>query len=101
MKKEKAIECVENVLCATVLFDGTLAYELTIDDTDWLETAKEALEKQIPKKPISFEDEAYLCPNCLRNNFYNGTETLNKMDFCDFCWQAIDWSDGERKENDC
>ena len=55
-------------------------------------TLKEAVEKQIPQRPLDFGDKAYLCPNCRRNNFYDGTETLNKTNFCNYCGQAIDWS---------
>ena len=54
---------------------------------------KEAVEKQIPQRPLDFGDKAYLCPNCRRNNFYDGTETLNKTNFCNYCGQALDWSD--------
>jgi len=56
-------------------------------------TLKEAVEKQIPQRPLDFGDKAYLCPNCRRNNFYDGTETLNKANFCNYCGQALDWSD--------
>jgi len=56
-------------------------------------TLKEAVEKQIPQRPLDFGDKAYLCPNCRRNNFYDGTETLNKTNFCNYCGQALDWSD--------
>jgi len=54
---------------------------------------KEAVEKQIPQRPLDFGDKAYLCPNCRRNNFYDGTEKLNKTNFCNYCGQALDWSD--------
>ena len=68
-----------------------------LGDSEFMELAKQmganALEKQIPKKPINFENEAYLCPNCRRNNFYNGTETLNKTNFCNYCGQRLDWSE--------
>lgn len=57
------------------------------------EKCVEALEKQIPQKPLDFGDKAYLCPTCRRNNFYDGTETLNKTYFCNYCGQALDWSD--------
>lgn len=57
-----------------------------------LPIAIEALEKQIPKKPLDFGDESYLCPYCKRNNFYKG-EYLDKQNYCDFCGQRIDWSE--------
>ena len=57
--------------------------------------ALEALEKQIPKKPIIREAEDsfgyvkhILCPNCEKADF--GYE---RPCFCRLCGQAIDWSD--------
>ena len=53
--------------------------------------ACEALEKQMPKKPIEKyvdhdDAEAGLCPFC-----NEGVD--EKMNFCSYCGQAIDWSD--------
>ena len=78
--------------------------ELAISEVEWnypldisvaLETAIEALKKQIPKKPILdtiFPSgiEWYLCPTCNHNN-------IEKSDsYCHVCGQALDWGD----END-
>ena len=59
--------------------------------------ALEALDKQIPKKPIIRETEDsfgyvkhILCPNCEKIDF--GHE---RPCFCRICGQAIDWSDDE------
>ena len=58
-----------------------------------LEMAIDALEKQIPKKPIIRKTEDYfgyteyiLCPNCEKVEF--GYE---RPCFCRLCGQAIDW----------
>lgn len=66
------------------------------------EIAVKALEKQIPKKPVEYEDKYYGCPNC--NNpllhkwrKYN-TELEDKnngLPYCLNCGQSIDWSDKE------
>ena len=60
-----------------------------------LEMAICALEKQIPKKPITRKTEDYfgyvkhvLCPNCQKVEF--GHEHPY---FCKLCGQAIDWED--------
>lgn len=53
--------------------------------------AIETLELQIAKKPLGFGNEAYLCPSCKRNNFYEGTEFLHRQKRCSVCGQAIDW----------
>lgn len=53
-----------------------------------LDTAIEALEKQLPKKPIVTEDKQFaLCPCC------NGKGLLDKQIYCDCCGQRIDWSE--------
>ena len=61
-----------------------------------MELIVKALEKQIPKKPISIssvENSMYVkCPTCkLRTVLYDGCS----MNYCKNCGQAIDWSDGE------
>ena len=56
----------------------------------------EALEKQIPKKPISDSWGSYLklCPNCKSKEIYDH-EKLKHRKRCDDCGQALDWSDTE------
>ena len=60
---------------------------------DAYDMAIEALEKQIPKKPIIRKTEDYfgyvkyiLCPNCEKVEF-----GFNQPCFCELCGQAIDW----------
>ncbi len=68
-------------------------YELTIGMT-----LKEAVEKQIPKKPIDYRFPWSICPNC------NGSVYLKHIQehigneettYCEHCGQALDWSDSE------
>lgn len=57
-------------------------------EVDDMQNAINALEKQIPKKPIYKEFELgnyYECPIC-------GDITLR--DFCGKCGQALDWEEG-------
>lgn len=49
-----------------------------------LRIIKEALEKQIPKKPIKELNET-VCPNC---------KTLVGSLYCRCCGQSLDWSSG-------
>ena len=65
---------------------------MVIDNT---RTAIEALEKQLPKKPIKTTEEtgirytdSYRCPNCGGN--FTGTGIA---DFCYHCGQRLDWSE--------
>lgn len=72
--------------------------EIFIDDKTALEMAIQTLEKQIPKKYELFLGQD-LCPTC--NNTFGSDairKTLSswKMDYCQYCGQALDWSD----END-
>lgn len=54
-------------------------------------TLKEAVEKQIPKKPVIPWDSMsgdYVCPICLSG-------FLGNQLYCSSCGQAIDWSEDE------
>ena len=69
---------------------------------DWNEAilmAKEALEKQIPKKPVGGVKAAGICPNCgERFLMYQigmrdfPTPHAFLFDYCLLCGQRIDWS---------
>lgn len=62
-----------------------------------LHTIKEALEKQIPKKPLKqefdFFDFRFICPKCKQPiaRYFNRKEY--KPRYCDNCGKALDWSD--------
>lgn len=63
---------------------------LMMETIDFLKTAKEALEKQIPRKPVEngYRDGELVCPYC-------GSELddIYKPRFCDYCGQRLDWSE--------
>lgn len=44
MTEEEAIKCTDDVMASTYNYDETIEYQLTSDDFDWLDKAKEALE---------------------------------------------------------
>ncbi|NLE23749.1 MAG: hypothetical protein GX625_00165 [Clostridiaceae bacterium] len=65
---------------------------------DFLDICKEALEKQIPKKPEIIEGKMWVCPNCDNNLLWlyekypeKKTELNKGLPFCLSCGQAIDW----------
>ena len=64
--------------------------------TEMLLMCKEALEKQIPKKPIEdgYYDEPCVCPNC-GSNVINEADNDYRFNCCYRCGQALDWSDTE------
>ena len=67
--------------------------------------ACEALEKQIPKKPVYVDtrfrhhgnrisdgcslDKCYKCPNCISHIFH----VFDSENYCKYCGQHIDWSE--------
>lgn len=59
----------------------------------------EALEKQIPKKPTIvhfWSRDEMNCPNCdsyLISKDTTGITIGNKVNYCEECGQAIDWSE--------
>ena len=95
MTNEEAIQRIDDVLSSDYHYDETLDYQLTSDDFEWLEKAKKALEKQIPKKPNihgyregrEINTISYTCPVC--NNH------IGRDKFCKHCSQALDWGDSE------
>lgn len=63
-------------------------FPLQIVYQDWLTAihmAEEALDKQIPKKPVELN-----CPRCRFNGIDNSWWVFN---FCPECGQRIDWSE--------
>lgn len=48
-----------------------------------LKLAISALEKQVPEKPMN----KYYCPSCEE-------QLMGKVNYCEECGQAIDWSEG-------
>lgn len=61
-----------------------------------LDLATDALEKQIPKKPIEdgYYDLPCVCPNC-GSNVANEADNDYQFEYCYHCGQKIDWSDTE------
>ena len=87
MTPKEAIKILE-VAKTEVEWDYPLDYAIAID------TAIEALEKQIPKKPISLGEDidrdVGQCPNCKEI-----IDTYEDYKYCSDCGQAIDWRDVE------
>jgi hypothetical protein len=67
-----------------------------LDYTEAFKKAEEALDKQIPQKPINLSNARYdaycaifRCPRCKGR-----LKMKSKGAYCDKCGGAIDWSDG-------
>ena len=93
-EKREAINCINDVLNSEYHFDESLGYQLTSDDFEWLEEAKKALEKQIPKRPIedAYYNEPAVCPNC-GGNIANQCDYDYQFQYCHYCGQKLDWRD--------
>ena len=97
MTPNEAIETIK-IAIADVEWNYPLDYSIAF------ETAIEALEKQIPKKPRATEDYPHrlYCSNC----YYPFERNKSEIDlirehfivwnkYCPDCGQALDWSDEE------
>lgn len=86
------------------VYRNTDDFEMRISK-DCYKLIREALEKQIPKKPRYVDkrfrhhgrkisdgsslDECYECPNCNSHIFH----VFDSEKCCKYCGQALDWSD--------
>ena len=74
--------------------ENILAY--TSEMAEFKALAIEALERQIPKKPIKYEidysgNPLFRCPVC--GDSWNSNEFGDGIECCWTCGQALDWSD--------
>lgn len=93
MTNAEAIETIK-IAIAEVEWDYLMDYTVAF------ETAIEALEKQIPKKPICVEDKMWCCPVCYNNLLNKWVKYPTKLvpksaglPYCLSCGQTIDWSE--------
>ena len=79
----------KEIMVAIGNINEVLSSEFHLYDFSWLRTAKEALEKQIPRKPVK-EGREIVCPAC---------QTLvGSRPYCGYCGQSIDWHAYEDEE---
>lgn len=96
MTENEAIEKLKNMRLYMQITDKSNDCKFTEDDYKANEMAIQALEKQIPKKPVKSEKQVvryvntYYCPIC--NLGITGT---NIAKWCYHCGQKLDWSDEE------
>lgn len=92
MKYEEAID----ILTYQALILGRASSKSTLERSriEALSKAVEAIEKQIPKKPLHMHKN-YYCPVCKEDGWMLWDDAVpNDMDnYCGICGQAIDWSD--------
>ena len=83
-------EAIERIKC--ILKNNSF----TKADKNALKLAIDALEKQIPKKPLHMHKN-YYCPICKEDGWMLWDDAIpNDMDeYCGKCGQAIDWEVSE------
>ena len=85
MTPEEAIKTIR-VAIAEVEWDYPLDYAIAF------ETAIEALEKQIPKKPREAVQSGFFwCPACSKAIKMRIEGSKINISYCPFCGQALDW----------
>ena len=84
MTYEEAIEQLNSI--AIYHFDKYTAYAIDL--------AIDALDKQIPKKPLHMHKN-YYCPICKEDGWMLWDDAIpNDLDkYCGICGQAIDWKE--------
>ena len=102
MTESEAVEKLKNMRLFMQIEDENNDCKFTEDDYKANEMAIQALEKQIPKKPImkqyfeDLEDEYLCCPTCgeiLTDRIPDDNKTF--YFHCMNCGQKFDWSDEE------
>lgn len=107
MDNAQAAECIDAVLNSEYHYDESLGYQLTSDDFEWLEKAKEALlmrsaeHPTITKHKYAQENSDKLievnmthCPHCFKDKQLGYFDSLidKGTEYCRRCGKAIDWS---------
>ena len=83
MTPQEAIDFIDNEVQIDVRYCSIQQIDKTIEVFTF---AKEALEKQIPKKHVKTKSEI-VCPTC--------RTLVGSNPYCKYCGQALDWSDTE------
>lgn len=81
-------------ILAEVRYRVDMNMSLTNADRRKYKKVIDALDKQIPKKPIEdgYYDEPCVCPNC-GSNVINEADNDYLFNYCYHCGQALDWSE--------
>ena len=89
MKPEEAIKRIDEHIAVHRLNEPHAIYI-----TEALQMAKDALKKQIPKKPTGEHYAHMRCPSCNhRIPSRQGSSSRRRDNWCNYCGQAIDWGE--------
>ena len=91
MTESEAIEKLKNMRLFMQITDKNSEHKFAEDDYKANEMAIQALEKQIPKKPMFNGNNWYRCVNGCEIH----KKQFEKDWYCPNCGQKLDWSDEE------
>lgn len=97
MTEREAIEKLKNMRLFMQIEDNKNECKFTEDDYKANEMAIQALEKQIPKKPVNYDKHYYKCP-CCNEDLEIDNDMLFVYDeeppkFCIKCGQKLDFKE--------
>ena len=106
MTESEAVEKLKNMRLFMQITERNSEHKFTEDDYKANEMAIQALEKQIPKKPIfnhNYSDTLSVfhceCRNIIKVSHNAGTMDNNDApNYCSKCGCKLDWSDKESEE---
>ena len=82
---QETIERLEYLICWE---------DIPLDYVVYIKEAVDALEKQIPRKPIGEHYAKMRCPACgKRIPSGQGSSSRRRDNWCNYCGQKIDWSE--------
>ena len=94
-QKTNPLEALERLGRYEITHDEQINYTWDLSDTDEYATIKQALERNIPKRPyVHDENSDPACPSCRVDlEAYYTMKCLKVVgdNFCPECGQALDW----------
>ena len=103
MTNTEAIRKLKDILEEAIDTEDAVCYVTSVDEEP-LRMAIEALEKQLPKKPVLEKTKGVVgidmwhCPVCDGEIISDWNRDIANS-YCHHCGQALDWSDEEWKES--
>lgn len=89
MTTQEAIETLK-------LMQGQIEWDYPMEYAVAVEMAVDAMQKQIPKKAVGEHYAHMRCPSCNhRIPSGQGSSSRRRDNWCNYCGQAIDWSEEE------
>jgi hypothetical protein len=86
IERNKSVDSAVIMEIQKIAIENGIETKFTLNERNILN----ALKNQIAKKPIYWNNETYICPNCHRAEYIKQRDGLDV--YCGGCGQLIDWS---------